>query len=116
MFKEALSIWLYFYHFHTKENFLFSAKDGAHLKQLLNKVKAKVQESGQEPTEENILNGLKAFLNAVKDKWILEHLEVAIVNSKFNVLFTKAKQPINEADRLNALIEARYGTKGTAAS
>lgn len=84
-----------------------SGKDCAHLKQLLAKIKIKTVERGLEPTEENILNGLKGFLNTVKDPWILSHLEVAIINSKFNSLYVSAiknsplgvEQAISEAVR-----------------
>lgn len=88
--KPAIDIWFTFYKFHTGETYIFSGKDGMHLKQLLNKIKVKTVERGLEPTEENVLNGLKGFLNTVKDPWILEHLEVSIINSKFNSLYVRA--------------------------
>lgn len=88
--KQAIEIWFTFYKFHTGETYIFSGKDGLHLKQLLKKIELKVKERGLEPTEENILNSLKGFLNTVKDPWILDHLEVALINSKFNSLYVTA--------------------------
>lgn len=90
MYNQAINIWFTFYKFHTGETYIFSGKDGKHMKQLLQKVKIKTQERGLEPTEENILNSLKMFLNTVKDPWVLSHLEVALINSKFNSLYVSA--------------------------
>lgn len=110
MFKQSVDIWLYFYKFHTGENYLFSGKDGLHLKQLLKKIEAKVKERGLEPTEENILNSLKGFLNTVKDPWILEHLEVSLINSKFNSLYVSAikNSPIGVERAIDKIIRERY--------
>lgn len=109
MFKNAVDIWFIFYKFHTGENYIFSAKDGMHLKQLLKKIEAKVKEMGLEPTEENILNSLKGFLNTVKDKWILEHLEVSLINSKFNSLYVRAikNSPVGIQSAIDKIIERR---------
>lgn len=90
MYKQAIEVWLIFYKHHTGETYLFSGKECMHLKQLLKKVEAKVKDRGMEPTEENVINSLKGFLNTVRDPWILEHLEVSLVNSKFNSLYVTA--------------------------
>lgn len=114
MHKQAIEIWFTFYKFHTKEKYIFDGKDGRHLKQLLKKIESKVKDKGMEPTEENILNSLKGFLNLVKDPWILEHLEIAIVNSKFNSLYVGAikNNPLSVAARIDDLLESRLHSKG----
>ena len=106
MFKEALTIWFTFYKFHTGENYIFSGKDGKHLKELLKKVTIKTEEKGLEPNEENVLNSLKGFLNTVKDPWILSHLEVSLINSKFNSLYVSAikSNPFTQRDRITEIL------------
>lgn len=112
MQKQAIEIWLVFYKFHTGEKYIFSGKDMFHLKQLLQKVKIKTEERGLEPTEENILNSLKMFLNTVKDPWILSHLEVALINSKFNSLYVSAikNSPLGIERAIDNAIR-KYGIK-----
>lgn len=109
MYKQAVEIWFQFYKHHTGEQYVFDAKDGKHLKQLLKKVEIKVRQKDLEPTEENIINSLKGFLNSLKDPWILEHLELSIVNSKFNIIYAKAvrNNPFTTTDRIDDIIASR---------
>lgn len=118
LFKSAVETWFVFYHHHTKETYIFSGKDGFHLKQLLKKIELKVKEKGMEPTEDNILNSLKGFLNSIKDPWILDHLEISLINSKFNIIYATAirDSPFQAAQRINNIVEDRYGTPKPAAN
>lgn len=109
MYKSSISIWFAFYEHHTHTKYVFDGKDGRHLKQLLKKIEMKVKEKGMEPNEENILNSLKGFLNSIKDQWILDHLDIAIVNSKFNILYVAAvrSNPFTVSDRISDIVERR---------
>lgn len=88
--KPAIAIWFEFYRAKTGQEYIFDGMQGKHLKQLLGKIKTKVIQAGMEPTSENILNSLKGFLSHLNDSWILEHLEISLINSKFNILYAKA--------------------------
>lgn len=116
MYKQAIEIWYTFYKFHTKETYTMDGQQGKHLKQLLKKIESKVKEKGMEPTEENILNSLKGFLSMVKDTWILEHLEISLINSKFNSLYVGAikNSPFQNAQRIDDIVESRFGSKKAA--
>lgn len=116
MYKQAVEIWFTFYRFHTKQEYVFDGKDGKHLKQLLKKIECKVREKGFEPTEENILNSMKGFFNCIKDTWILEHLEIALINSKFNSIYAGAikHNPLQAAQRIDDLVEFRFRTQKSA--
>lgn len=109
MYKQAVEIWFTFYRHHTGEQYVFDGKDGMHLKQLIKKIETKVKQKSIDPTEENIINSLKGFLNSLKDQWILDHLEISIVNSKFNILYAKAVRtnPFTSTDRINDIVERR---------
>jgi hypothetical protein len=111
MFRDATAIWFDYYLACTGERYMFDGKDGKHLKLLLNKIKLKVIEKGMEPTEENILNSFRGFLTAITDKWIFDNLEIAIVNSKFNSLYVKAKQssPFTRAHGISEIVRAKHG-------
>lgn len=112
MFREAIGAWFDFYHLHTGERYVFDAKDGKHLKLLLKKIEAKVKEKGLEPSDENVMNSFKGFLSTLKDQWILDNLEIAIVNSKFNSLYAKAvrNSPFNRGQQIDEIVKGRYGT------
>lgn len=118
MFQQAIKEWFDFYFLQTREKYQFDGKDGRHLKSLLKKVENKCKEKGIDPTNENVLNSFRGFLFSLKDPWILENLEIAIVNSKFNSLYAKAKRssPFTRAVDISEAVRAKYGTgtKGTA--
>lgn len=112
--KHAIETWFNFYRHHTGETYVFTPKDGANLKQLLKKINIKIAEKGMVVNEENTLNSLKGFLNSIKDRWILEHLEISIVNSKFNSLYVAAVRtnPFTVTDRISDIVEKR-NSQGT---
>lgn len=109
VYKSAVDAWYVFYRHHTREEYVFSGRDGMHLKQLLKKIRVKTEARQFEPTDENILNGLKGFLNSIKDPWIIDHLDLSIVNSKFNVLYVSAVRtnPFTSGSRIDDLVEKR---------
>lgn len=109
MYKKAIEIWFLFYKHHTNETYVFDGKDGMHLKQLIKKITSKVEQKGMEANEVNVINSLKGFLNSIKDRWILDHLEISLINSKFNSLYYEAvrSNPFTSADRISDIVERR---------
>lgn len=113
MHKQAVAIWFIFYQHHTGQKYLFDGKSGSNLKQLIKKIQAKVIEIGMEDNEENVLHSFKMFLNSIADPWILDNLEVSIVNSKFNILYAKAirNSPLGIKNAVDSLIEQREANR-----
>jgi hypothetical protein len=109
--KPAIAIWIEYYRSRTGETYLMDGKQAASMKHLLKKIDAKVRERGLEVNEYTILNSLKGFLYSIQDKWILDNLDISLVNSKFNSLYVAAikTSPLG-ANRLNDLIEQRFGS------
>ena len=109
LYKPAVEVWFDFYRAKTGEEYVFDKKDGMHLKQLLNKVVIKTKQKNIEETPENIINGVRGFLFSITDRWILEHLEISVVNSKFNTLYVSAVKtnPFTAASRIDDLVELR---------
>lgn len=116
MFKKAIDVWFKFYRSKTGQEYVFDGMQGKHLKQLLKKIEVKVIQKGLEPTEDNIINSLNGLLQHMNDPWILEHLEISILNSKFNVVYAKAirNSPFNSKSRIDDIIEHKFGNVGTA--
>lgn len=114
--KEYVKIWFDFYRLKTGQEYVFDGTQGRHLKQLIAKVKSKVSQKGIEPTDENVLNSFKGFLSHLNDQWILEHLEISIINSKFNVIYAKAvkSNPFSAASRIDDIVEARFNNSRAA--
>jgi hypothetical protein len=107
MHKESIAIWFKFYKHHTGEVYIMDGKQGMNMKQLLKKVSQKVVSRGMEASEENILNSLKGFLTSITDRWVLEHLEISLVNSQFNQLYSHAirNSPLGIKNAVDSLIE-----------
>ncbi len=114
MYKILLSIWFNYYKSKTGSNYIIDGKQGMHLKQLIKKIEVKVKERGLEVNEETLTASFHGFLNSITDTWILDNLDISLVNSKFNGLFAKAikQNPFTAEKRMDDLI-AKHNTKGT---
>jgi hypothetical protein len=114
-YKPAVELWYEFYRLRTREEYVFDGKSGSHLKQLLKKVETKVKQKGMEPSLENIINSLRGFLHSIKDQWILDHLEISIINSKFNSIYVAAvkSNPFTAANRIDELVELRNNKRAS---
>lgn len=112
--KEYVKIWFDFYRLKTGQEYVFDGMQGKHLKQLIAKIKTKVIQKGMEPTDENVMNSFKGFLAHMTDQWILDHLEISLINSKFNVIYAKAVKSNPFNSRIDDIIENRYNTGGAA--
>lgn len=112
IWQDTVRVWFDFYRLKTGQEYVFDGMQGRHLKQLTAKIKTKLAQRGMEPTDENVLNSLKGFLNCITDKWLLEHLEISTINSKFNSTYTNAiaSNPFTKADRLRDIVEQKFGT------
>lgn len=89
-FTPCRNVWTTYYKGKTNEDYYWTAKDSVHLKQLMKKIEHKLVSRSMEPTPENIVNSFGMFLNSISDRWILQNLEVAIINSKWNSLYVAA--------------------------
>ena len=115
-YTKALEIWFAFYQERKREKYMMDAKSGMHLKQLLKKIEFRLKDKGIEASEERVLNAFAVFLMVIKDKWILDNLELAIVNSKYNVIISKASEhsPFVVASRIADIIKGRDYSERTA--
>lgn len=72
----------------------WSAKDAASMKLLLQRIQ-RSRENRDVPLpcdDDNMIAALKTFFSYVKDQWLLEHLDVANLNSKYNDVVASAKE------------------------
>lgn len=112
LYKPAVEVWFDFYRAKTGEEYVFDKKDGFHLKQLLKKIETKLQQKGMDTGSDMVINSLKGFLSALHDQWILQHLDISIVNSKFNSLYVAAVKtsPFTASSRIDDLVNQRYSS------
>lgn len=111
-FTRALELWFTYYQDRKKERYCMDGKSGMHLKQLLKKLETRLKDKGYEANEDQILNALAVFLLSITDKWILDNLEISIVNSKYNVIISKAaaSSPFVNSQKISEIIQGRsYG-------
>ena len=69
--------------------YYWTAKDAGNMPKLLQKIKFQI---GDVATDEDILQSLKHLLSSITDNWILEHLSVPLLNSKYNEILPKTKK------------------------
>jgi hypothetical protein len=70
--------------------YVFQAgKDGVAVKSIIRKLKEICLEERQ--SEEDILKAFKYMLENISDAWILDHLELSLINSKFNPIISQIK-------------------------
>ena len=69
-------------------NYYWSAKDAGGMAQLLKKIKFQM---GGEPTDDMLIDSLRSLLSSITDKWVLEHMSIPILNSKYNEILPKIK-------------------------
>ena len=113
MHKLFVLIWFDYYKSKTGQTYLMDGQQGKHLKLLIKKIEAKIIERGMEVNEETMTNSFRGFLGMITDKWILDNLDISIVNSKFNILYATAVRtnPFTVSDRIDAII-SRNDSKG----
>lgn len=85
----------------------WSAKDASNMKLLLQKIRHSRESRGVPLAcdDENMIEALKGFFSYINDPWLLEHLDVANINSKYNEIVAAAKgkksiQPSMEVGRI----------------
>lgn len=109
MHKLFVTIWFDYYKAKTGQVYCMDGQQGKHLKLLIKKIESKVIERGMEVNDETMSNSFKGFLGMIQDKWILENLDISIINSKFNVLYSKAVRtnPFTAGDRIEQILNSQ---------
>lgn len=95
---------LYFSYFGTK--YYWQGKDSGSLTQLINKIKAKMEEAPNTRMimhAEAVANNFQVFIRrAMKlpDEWLKNNFTVAVINSQFNSIYARLKKG-NHTDNLS---------------
>lgn len=93
-YTEARRAWMRLYDELKHEHYYWTGKDSAHLKQLLAKIRSKMAEMPEASfTDADVVANMELFCRKAceADSWVADNLSVAIINSKFNELYTKIK-------------------------
>lgn len=89
---KAKNVFLDFYKRHVSTvSYYWESKDSGQMTNLLKKLKFVRKENGMVCTDEELISDFQTFLENINDDWILKHLSVGIVNSKFNELLSGAR-------------------------
>lgn len=80
-------------------DYYFQSKDGnkinSIIKKLLSQIKTTYPNLAPEKETEQINKAFKFILEQLKDDWIIDNLELSIIDSKFNTIISKIKNPTN---------------------
>lgn len=113
---SALKIgFMAFYKEHKKLDYIWSAKDGYQLNLLIGKIQSliNISEAKSTGTIEDIF---RLIINRIKsiDKLTWDNLTIAMINSRFNILIAKIKNPkgtSKEIDDYKKSLEKRLNPK-----
>lgn len=86
-FNQIKDLFEKFYFDKTGELYYWTGVDAAKVSPLKNKLTAKIKEKNsakKEVTDQDVIDGFEFLLSIIKDEWILSHLSMAIIDSKFN--------------------------------
>lgn len=100
IYKSAREVFESFYSEKTSNAYYWEGKDAGCMKQLLTKLKNDMESRGEAVTTENTIQKLSHFLHIITDKWILSHLSVTVVNSKYNEIISCAASNLQTANNM----------------
>lgn len=87
--NELRKIFENYYLQNKKINYYYDAKSSGALKQIINKLKS--VSSPEKQSDECIKKSFVYILKNISDVWILDNLDLSILNSKFNQIISKLK-------------------------
>ena len=96
----------YFLEFFKKRNdtpfFNWSGKDAMALNQLIKKMTKLHEEKKLDISPPAIENSIKIMINQITDTWILDHISIPILNSKFSEIISNIKAQKNGIKSANS--------------
>lgn len=79
--------------------YYWQAKDAVAMDSLTKKIKHSREQRGMSVENDDIVSGLKAFIDSISDQWILRNFSVTNINSKYNEIVAQAKSTLKENGR-----------------
>lgn len=76
--------------------YYWQAKDAVAMDSLTKKIIHSRKQKGKSVEEEDILSGLSAFLDSIKDPWLLKNFSVTSINGKYNEVVAQARAALNK--------------------
>ncbi len=92
----ARTIFEEFYHQKVGEPYSWSAKDFGQMTDILKKIRSVREQKGFSCEDQDILEALKLFFENIQDTWILGHLSVGTIQSKYNEIVSAARTAYNQ--------------------
>lgn len=91
---------LNYYEFEKKTPYYFEAKDGEKINKIISKLKTLVKVKTPNITKEQEPDAINRSFNYIvrnmNDKFVIENLSLSMIDSKFNEIIAKIKQPKTE--------------------
>ena len=89
--SEARKVFEEHYRTMFSSDYYWTSKDAGNMSSLLKKLKFQRKQKDLTTDDEGILTALRYLLGSISDGWILEHFNVANINSNFNEIVSQAK-------------------------
>ncbi len=92
----ARAIFEEFYQQKVGEPYSWSAKDSGQMTEILKKIRSVREQKGSSCEDKDMLYAFKSFLENIQDTWILGHLSVGTIQSKYNEIVSAARTAYNQ--------------------
>lgn len=105
LLKSCTDIWHRYYNVKKGIDYQYDGSDINALKMIIKKCRGALQDD--ETTDDAVEAFFITFLKHINDEWILNHLSIKLINSKFNSLLAQASKKIKESEQTKKHFE-RY--------
>ncbi len=87
------NVFLDYYQDKNGTGYDWSAKDGKAMSLLIPKIERKFKEKNVAPKKESVADTLRIILYKIEDDWLLRNMDMTIINSQFNKIYTQVINP-----------------------
>lgn len=86
-FKDCVGIFVKFYNARYDRRYVFTPKDGVHLKNILRRLQLLCEDKGVAFDKAQALAAFAAYIEmAFRDEWLRAHYELPVLSAKFNAI------------------------------
>jgi len=89
--QELYTVWNNYYWYMQGQKYRWTSRDESHLKNIRQAIEFQIidvcKADQVQQKDELVLASFRSFLKNIKDSWILAHLELRLIDTKFNSLW-----------------------------
>ena len=96
--QELYTVWNNYYWYMQGQKYRWTSRDESHLKNIRQAIEFQIidvcKADQVQQKDELVLASFRSFLKNIKDSWILAHLELRLIDTKFNSLWANLNRKL----------------------